>query len=139
MGGEIKYIKTNAKLCAGCNRCTLTCSFNKYQIAHPDYSAIRITEDLPQSYKVKIHVCIQCKGEDCLKNCPQGALQRNSEGIIVLENSKCDGCQGDFKCVEACPYGFIFKNPSLKYPIKCDLCGGDPLCVSQCPMSILRV
>ncbi len=133
------FLKTKPALCTTCNRCSLTCAYNKYNVTDPGLSAIRVEHDLPDSFKVKLKVCLQCKKAACIEACPSGALSKNEDGIVVLDQEKCDGCSGDYRCVAACKFDGIHSHPEHIFPIKCDLCGGDPLCVKQCPVSIIKI
>jgi Fe-S-cluster-containing dehydrogenase component len=69
-----------------------------------------------------------------MKACPEEAIYKNDQGIVIVDEEKCNTC-GD--CVVACPYGMIFQNDEgLAY--KCDYCNGAPACAPECtPGAIL--
>ncbi len=46
--------------------------------------------------------CQHCPDAPCVPACPTGAIERReSDGIVVVEAAKCDGCR---ECVDACPF-----------------------------------
>lgn len=110
--------------------------------------------------------CHQCKEPLCLYSCLTGALYRDDDGMVRVEQARCVGC---WTCVLACPYGAIRPgvetsgNPASGNPYgnvfsfdsssagsgdafqllvstKCDLCQGrreSPACVDACPNGAL--
>ena len=123
--GKILY--TNPDLCTGCNRCVYVCSAIKEGKFFPTKSRIHINNFSFNGYSVP-SICFQCPKPDCLKACPQEAIYKNENDIVLVDKEKCDGC-GD--CVTACPYGMIEQDDKgLAY--KCDYCDGDPACVKEC-------
>ncbi|MBC8163291.1 MAG: cyclic nucleotide-binding domain-containing protein [Roseiflexaceae bacterium] len=112
--------------------------------------------------------CRQCRlGAECVEACPEGAIQWNSSGALIIADS-CTGCGA---CAPACPYGAITmvdlpkapQRPLRQFwqqlthlhtatipleaarpaqrPQKCDYCHGytDLACVSACPTGALRL
>ena len=61
--------------------------------------------------------CINCKNAPCILACKKNAIFYVSDGVVSIDQSKCDGC-GD--CVLACPHNAIVLNKKKAY--KCDLC-----------------
>jgi len=80
--------------------------------------------------------CMHCEDPPCVKNCPTGALYIREDGIVMLDEHLCIGCEA---CVESCPYRRVFFNPVLRAPSKCIMCeplvesGKPPICVEVCP------
>lgn len=114
-------------LCTGCNRCVYVCSAIKEGKFYPSKSRIHINNFSFNGYSVP-SVCFQCPKPECLKACPEEAIYKDENEVVLVDRQKCDGC-GD--CVTACPYGMIEQDDKgLAY--KCDYCGGAPACVKEC-------
>ncbi len=114
-------------LCTGCNRCTYVCPAVKEGKFYPSKSRIHINNFSFNGYSVP-SICFQCPKPECLKACPEEAIYKDENEVVLVNREKCTGC-GD--CVEACPYGIIEQDTEgLAY--KCDYCGGDPACVKEC-------
>ncbi|MDQ7095882.1 4Fe-4S dicluster domain-containing protein [Desulfosporosinus sp. PR] len=79
--------------------------------------------------------CMHCEHPPCVAVCPTGASQKRSDGIVLVENSKCIGCK---YCLTACPYEARFLNPETGKADKCTFClqrleqGLKPACVQTC-------
>lgn len=89
--------------------------------------------------------CRHCEEADCLLACKNGALYRDAEGRVLLDEGRCVGC---WMCIMACRYGVISRNPSVGNVAgvqynginhHCDLCVGraQPACVQICPTQAL--
>ena len=114
-------------LCTGCSRCVYVCSAVKEGAFYPAKARIHINNFSFNGYSVP-SICFQCPKPDCLKACPEKAIYKDENEIVLVDRKKCDGC-GD--CVAACPYGMIEQDDQgLAY--KCDYCDGDPACVKEC-------
>ena len=125
--------------CSGCGLCALACAYEQAGILQARYGAIRVQEELPESLKVRVRFCIQCRQGYCIEACPREALIRVKDGQVVLAPDRCDSCQGRFPCVPACRFGGLFVHPAGTQPLKCDLCGGEPRCVEVCPEQVIAV
>lgn len=119
-------------LCTGCNRCVYVCSAVKEGKFYPSRSRIHINNFSFNGYSVP-SICFQCPKPDCLKACPQEAIYKDWNDIVLVDRQKCDGC-GD--CVTACPYGMI-EQDEKGFAYKCDYCGGDPVCAKECPSAAI--
>lgn len=133
------YLRSKPDQCSVCYRCVLVCAREHFGEPRTEWSALRIKHEMPRSYKVRIKQCTQCEQEYCVKACPTGALYRSEKGFVALDRNKCDSCNGDFLCADACKANLIFVDPKVPYPLKCDLCGGDPACIKECLPDILHV
>jgi|WetSurSiteA1Bulk_404760.scaffolds.fasta_scaffold24529_2 phenylglyoxylate dehydrogenase beta subunit len=77
------------------------------------------------------YTCNQCSEPACLDVCPTGAITKSLEdGIVRVNQDKCLACG---LCHLACPYGGIHFHAGSTTASKCDLCDGDPQCVDACP------
>jgi len=79
--------------------------------------------------------CVKCTDTLCVNVCPRKALsQSEKNGVIVVDEDKCNGCGW---CIGACPFGAIAFNPKNNMAMICDFCDGDPECVKYCPFDAL--
>jgi tetrathionate reductase subunit B len=83
-------------------------------------------------------LCMQCEYPPCVAACPvRGALYKRSDGIVIVDAKKCNGCQ---LCIPACPYDALYYRADTKVVDKCDFCasyrdlaaGQLPVCVESC-------
>ncbi len=81
--------------------------------------------------------CNQCGEPACEENCPTGAIKKSpDDGIVRINQAKCLGCG---LCSLVCPYGGIDYQAHEKRVFKCDLCDGDPQCVDACPEGFISL
>jgi anaerobic dimethyl sulfoxide reductase subunit B (iron-sulfur subunit) len=87
--------------------------------------------------------CYHCENPVCIQACKNQAIYKEEKYGAVLVNQ--EKCQGDRKCLIACPYGtpqFQGDNVDAKMS-KCTMCidrldeGNGPICVESCPMRAL--
>ena len=109
--------------CWGCKTCEVAC---KQENSSPDgIKLITIWEDGPRMMDNKLNVvfrarvCRHCDDPACLMACPEGAIIKRADGIVVLDQSVCSGCQ---TCQEVCPYEAIDFDPEKSVASKCNLC-----------------
>lgn len=85
--------------------------------------------------------CNHCTHPKCAGVCPTDAFTVRPDGIVLLDGSKCMGC--DY-CAWACPYGAPQYDATLGIMTKCDFCydnidaGLQPTCVAACPLRVLN-
>jgi Fe-S-cluster-containing dehydrogenase component len=91
-----------------------------------------------------VEMCQHCDDAPCIKVCPEGAIYKRNDGLVIIDPVKCLGHQ---MCIEACPYGAIYFNQSLKIAQKCTGCSHlldrgwpitEPRCVDLCSTEALR-
>lgn len=83
--------------------------------------------------------CRFCEDTPCISACPREALTMDeANGIIRVDKIRCTGCGW---CIEACDFGVIVPNRSVKSVVLCDLCEGrsQPKCIELCPKEALKV
>ena len=129
--------------CIGCEACTVACKnenngsvgficvktehANQKDIPHGTFPNVRMTF-MPL-------VCNHCDNPFCVGACPIDAIQKRSDGIVVLDQELCDGCQS---CIDACPYEAINFDDQNDKAEKCNLCmhriekSLEPFCVICC-------
>jgi carbon-monoxide dehydrogenase iron sulfur subunit len=123
----VKVVSFKPELCTGCRECERACSNVHFKTdAGGEQSAIRIFE---RYGKFEMHVCDQ-RGL-CIDLCPVGALKRARTGAVIMNKSKCIGCQA---CVGFCPIGAMRKWEGRIEPFKCISCGK---CIEVCPENAL--
>lgn len=105
------------------------CSFGHNDVFNPRLSAVTVMAYDEAAVSIPV-MCLQCEEPSCMKVCPVGAISRNAEGAIVMDESKCIVCK---MCMSACPLGNISFSPVKRRVFKCDLCGGEPKCAQYCP------
>ena len=130
--------------CIGCNTCIMAC---KLENSLENGSWIRVEtiggnhRDSPrgQHPRLGMHflpiLCMHCEKPPCLDACPLEAISRRSDGIVIVDEKKCDGCQA---CLAACPYGALLYDAKRNIVRKCTLCahrveqGLEPFCKICC-------
>jgi Fe-S-cluster-containing dehydrogenase component len=79
--------------------------------------------------------CMHCDDAPCIGACPEQAIFKREDGIVLIKDSECTGCG---LCIEECPYGAINLHEGKNVIEKCDLCyervddGEVPFCVYCC-------
>ena len=130
-----KKLAVTPERCSGCRTCEIACSMKHFKVINPKKSAIRVMVLYPNPIIRMPIVCSQCTIPKCAEVCPKGAIKKDENGIISINEADCVGCQ---MCVEACPFGAIYSHEGVDVPFKCDLCGGDPECVKACANGALH-
>lgn len=135
-----KYsLAIDLRRCIGCHACTVACKqentmhlksiWNRVETVGP----VGVFPDVKMHYLVRL--CVQCEDPACAKPCLTDAIYRRDDGIVVIDQDRCDACAA---CIDACPYHVLSFNPDTGIPEKCHLCahrieeGLVPACVSPC-------
>ncbi len=142
--------------CSGCYNCQLACKdehagndWTPYAKAQPEIGQfwLKVDEHVQGTIpKVKIHyiprLCNHCRKAACIDACPEKAIQRREDGLVLIDPALCSGCG---KCRDACPYGVIYMNAQLNIAQKCTGCAhlldhgaSQPRCVEACPTEAIR-
>lgn len=109
-------------------------------------STARCTVSPSQPYRISIR-CRHCDDPACLLACKNGAIYKDEQGRVLVQEDKCAGC---WMCIMACPSGSIRRNPhrgnvpgveNNGINLHCDLCSDlgveTPACVQMCPVKAL--
>jgi molybdopterin-containing oxidoreductase family iron-sulfur binding subunit len=145
--------------CIGCDACTIACKQENGTPLDTFFARVLNVEvgEYPNVKRVYIPVlCNHCDDAPCLKACPNKAIVRRNDGIVLVDQ---DRCRGTGACVSSCPYGNIilskadgwylknepyeeqYVKPRLHEGVarKCTYCahrvdeGLNPACVVACP------
>ena len=129
--------------CIGCEACTVACKNENsgsvgYIHVKTEHSA---QKDIPHGTFPNVRmtfmplVCNHCDNPSCVAACPIDAIEKRSNGIVMLDQEQCDGCQS---CLDDCPYNAITFNEENDVAEKCNLCLHrieaelEPFCVICC-------
>jgi tetrathionate reductase subunit B len=154
---KMKVFVIDVARCNGCYNCQIVCKdehvdndWSPYARPQPDTGQfwLKMTETTRGSIpKVKVTyrpvLCAHCDEAPCMEACPvQGGIYKRHDGLVVINPGKCNGCK---QCIDACPYGAIYFNESLKLAQKCTGCAHlldkgwkEPRCVDACPTQAIR-
>jgi anaerobic dimethyl sulfoxide reductase subunit B (iron-sulfur subunit) len=145
----------NSDICVSCRTCVIACkdkndnplgvNFRRvisYEggswIPHPTIKGVMQPSNI-FVYSVSV-ACMHCQKPICVEVCPTGAMNKNGNGIVAVNQDKCIGCR---LCQQSCPYGAPQFNEAKGVMSKCDLCqdliatGEKPACVASCPQRAL--
>ncbi len=136
----MKSVYPKEDVCMACRLCEVACVVEhskskdilkafKKEYPRP-LSRTRVEEREAVSFSVQ---CRHCEEPDCVEACITGAMHKNEEGMVLVNEERCIGC---WMCVMACPFGAITRDErEKKKASKCDLCPEReiPACVFACP------
>jgi anaerobic dimethyl sulfoxide reductase subunit B (iron-sulfur subunit) len=141
----------DATACTSCKTCQTACKSRNslpigilwrrvYEIAGGSWQNGNMTwnQDL-FAYNLSM-ACNHCEKPICVEVCPTKALFKREDGIVLIDASRCIGCQ---YCSWVCPYDALQFNADGGYMTKCTFCveeidaGKPPTCVAACPMRAL--
>jgi molybdopterin-containing oxidoreductase family iron-sulfur binding subunit len=149
--------------CTGCMTCVIACKEENLTRPGIWWNKVLELENEPLDRIIYArYACMHCDNPLCAAACPEQAIYKRPDGIVLIDQNK---CKGHGKCMEACPYGVIDKNPNEEYfkeegsffedpptPYRshppgrastCTLCahridqGKEPACVAGCPSKVM--
>ena len=142
----------DSERCTGCKTCELACK--DYKDLGTDVNFRRIYEYTGGNwsqladgcwhqdvfaYYMSIF-CNHCENPACTAVCPTGAMHKNEDGFVIVNEEICIGCR---YCHMACPYDAPQYDDQKGHMTKCDGCysrvkaGQKPICVDACPLRAL--
>jgi Fe-S-cluster-containing dehydrogenase component len=80
-------------------------------------------------------LCMHCAQPPCIDACPLDAISKRDDGIVLIDEDKCDACQA---CLPACPYDALMFDEERGKVRKCTMCahrvdeGLEPFCLVCC-------
>jgi len=131
--------------CLNCKACTVACKFENNVPVGDETYRIWVTEMPLQGRFPYLHQeyqpsqCQHCENTPCQSVCPTRATFKTSDGVVLVDYSKCILCKA---CMVACPYDARFVSLKNKAVEKCTMCihrvaeGRDPACVETCPTKV---
>ncbi len=146
--GKPRAILFDAASCIGCRLCVEACKDwnelprgNSYTIGYTTWLTIEPPILEGQSSVWGRNSCMHCEFPICAAVCPVEAIVKYEEGAVVIEQSKCIGCE---YCIYACPWHVIARDDVTGKAVKCTMCydrlteGDQPFCVEACPVDALH-
>ncbi|MFO7996942.1 MAG: 4Fe-4S dicluster domain-containing protein [Dehalococcoidia bacterium] len=138
----MKKVYVKEEVCIGCHLCEVYCQLQHARSADLVKAFKRQSPPLPRlrvegKGVVSLSVrCQQCDEAPCVLACLTGALTRDANGVITVDEERCIGC---CTCLLVCPVAAIRQDIGHRKVIKCDLCQGEeiPACVANCPNEAL--
>ena len=139
------HIAYDKEMCVACYTCEVACKQEHgfpvttdwiKVVRHPVY-----VKDNRLARDYSIRRCRHCKDPECMKVCPEEAVYKNADGIVLIREGACSGCG---LCVEACPFHAMGFDEEQQVASKCTLClhliqkGFQPSCVKHCPSHALE-
>jgi len=111
------------QLCWGCRTCEVACK-QENQPAK-GVKLIAVQEDGPRwsndhpEFVYQVNLCRHCDDPPCVEACPEGAIHKRVDGLVIMNYDMCTGCQA---CMQACPYDAIAYDMDRNIAQKCNLC-----------------
>lgn len=152
----------DAGRCSGCMTCVVACK--QENLTGPGVFWNRVFQlEIGARNRISYfrYGCMHCDKPACAEACPEQAIYRRPDGIVLIDHQK---CKGHGACVRACPYGVMdidsgrqyfdgplpfetardgYATPPPGKPSICTLCvhrvelGKEPACVEACPARAL--
>ena len=111
------------KLCWGCRTCEVACK-QEHRTAE-GVKLISVRENCPQpigdkaEFVFQVNLCRHCDEPPCVDACPEEAIRKRDDGLVIMDYDLCSGCQA---CISECPYDAIAFDDEKDIAQKCNLC-----------------
>ena len=111
------------KLCWGCRTCEVACK--QENRTAEGVQLISVREDDPRQiddrsdFLYQINLCRHCDDPPCADACPEDAIAKREDGLVIMDYDLCTGCQA---CIAECPYDAIAFDDDKDIAQKCNLC-----------------
>ena len=111
------------QLCWGCRTCEVACKQENRTAKGVKLIAVRedgpsLRSDSPD-FVFQVGLCRHCDEPPCVEACPEEAIAKRKDGIVVMDYDLCTGCRS---CIDACPYEAIAFDQAQGIAQKCNLC-----------------
>lgn len=111
------------ELCWGCKACEVACK--QENKAPTGIKLIAVSEDGPHridgelAFSFHVDLCRHCDDASCVDICPEEAIGKRDDGIVVMHADPCTGCES---CMAVCPFDAIGFDGQMEIARKCNLC-----------------
>jgi Fe-S-cluster-containing dehydrogenase component len=111
------------RLCWGCKTCEAACK--EENLTAYGIKLISVREkcsdiiDQQQDFIFQVNLCRHCDEPPCVQACPEEAISKREDGIVIMDYDLCTGCQA---CIDVCPYDAIAFDDDKGITQKCNLC-----------------
>ena len=128
------------ELCFGCYACEVACKQENGLPPGPKWISVKTVGPRKIDGKLVMDfvplTCMHCGKAPCIDACPEGAINKRDDGIVLISPELCIGC---LACLQVCPFSALQFNEERDLVEKCDLCVHriehdlKPACVQACP------
>jgi Fe-S-cluster-containing dehydrogenase component len=111
------------ELCWGCKTCEVACK--QENLTAYGIKLISVREkcsdiiDQRQDFVFQVNLCRHCDEPPCVQACPEEAISKREDGIVIMDYDLCTGCEA---CIDECPYEAIAFDEEKSIAQKCNLC-----------------
>lgn len=142
----IKYfLRYNPRRCIACSACEVACKEeNNIPVGIRWIHVLKNVKRTNRDVEMEISSirCRHCEDPLCVAACPEGAIWKRDDGLVLINTKLCNGCKN---CIEACPFDAMQFDEQKGIAEMCNMCvhridkGLEPSCVAQCPAKALEL